>query len=52
MLFAADNNLHFSGNYGNPVLVVDGQYLAEVRFHGQSSGFERLQAVRSCTGSL
>ena len=33
-LFAADNNLHFSGNLLSKscALVVDGQYLAEVRF--------------------
>ena len=53
-LFAADNNLHFSGNLLSKscALVVDGQYLAGALSHGQSSGFERCRPVRSCTRSL
>ena len=55
-LFAADNNLHFSGN----LLVVDGQYLAEVRFPtvsrqdlnvaGQSARVPVVFKLKDCKG--
>ena len=46
-LFAADNNLHFSGNLLSKscALVVDGQYLAEVRFPTVSD-VNAIRAVR------
>ena len=61
-LFAADNNLHFSGNLLSKscALVVDGQYLAEVRFPtvsrqdlnvaGQSARVPVVFKLKDCKG--
>lgn len=54
-LFAADNNLHFSGNLLSKscALVVELPISGRGALsHGQSSGFERCRPVRSCTRSL